>query len=513
MPLPNGLVGSSLTVTVAAAGGLVAGLALARGVQAGAERKRKRDEEAAHERAKSIGQGLVPIFVMMPLDTITEDGSAVSDLVTRKAWLQGLYDSGVTGVMVDVWWGTCEPQPGQYRWAGYLELCKILKEIGLKLQAVMSFHQCGGNVGDSVSIPLPSYVLEPAKKQNLFYKDAEGKASLDCLSLSADNKNIFASKTGGTRTALTCYHDYMKAFAGAFSDYLGTTIIEIQVGMGPCGELRYPSYQLSQGWDYPGTGLIMAHDDGMKAMLKQAAAKEGKAEWGEVPAGAPKNTCGGPDDAPLFAAKPASPKDEAFRSGHGKFFLHWYRQTLLEHGEAVLKEAVKAFPVVKGPSGELAYSVKVSGIHWHSMHPSRAAETCAGYAPNPDMGCGAYMCIANMLRRVADESKKPVFFNFTCLEMANVNEGPGCVKANSAPEDLIAEVRRACITAGVPLCGENALQFGLPESPHNLKQIYTQLRGWSAGVQRMHSVTLLRLDDGFARPSSLATLKRWIQTL
>mmetsp|Transcript_12690 Transcript_12690/g.33519 ORF Transcript_12690/g.33519 Transcript_12690/m.33519 type:complete len:492 (+) Transcript_12690:74-1549(+) len=478
----------------------------------GAERKRKREDQEAHEKAKQIGQGLVPIFVMMPLDTVTEDGGAVNDLATRKSWLQGLKAAGVTGVMVDVWWGLCEPSAGQYNWVGYLELVELLKEIGLKLQAVMSFHACGGNVGDSVNIPIPTWALEPARKGGLLYRDAEGAKTEECLSLSADGKEIFAGKTG-VRTALACYREYMAAFGEAFGKYLGSTIVEIQVGMGPCGELRYPSYQMSQGWNYPGVGLIMAHDDGMTQMLKEAAAKAGHPEYEKVPAGCPKNTSGGPDDAPLFASRPGAPKEELFRHGHGRFFLHWYHKTLVDHGEAVLREAVKAFPVVKGSDGPLAYSVKVSGIHWHSMHPSRAAETCAGYVPNPDSGSGAYLGIANMLSKVADEVKKPIFFNFTCLEMSNAGEGPGCVQANSAPEDLIAEVRRACITTTVPLCGENALQFGLPEAPGNLKQIYTQLRGWSTGNQRMHAVTLLRLDDGFARPSSLATLKRWIETL
>lgn len=62
--------------------------------------------------------------------------------------------------------------------------------------------------------------------------------------------------------------DYMGSFASTFAPFLGNTVVEIQVGMGPCGELRYPSYMLSQGWDYPGVGLIMAHDAGMQKMLK-----------------------------------------------------------------------------------------------------------------------------------------------------------------------------------------------------------------------------------------------------
>lgn len=34
-------------------------------------------------------------------------------------------------------------------------LCELLSLLGLELQAVMSFHQCGGNVGDTVNFPLP----------------------------------------------------------------------------------------------------------------------------------------------------------------------------------------------------------------------------------------------------------------------------------------------------------------------------------------------------------------------
>jgi len=147
------------------------------------------------------------------------------------------------------------------------------------------------------------------------------------------------------------------------------------------------------------------------------------------------------------------------------------------------------------------------------MHPSRAAEACAGYVPRTETGTGAYSSIAKMLAKVAKDAGVEVFFNFTCLEMSNISQGPGMPQANSAPEDLIAEVRRACVQESVPLCGENALQFGIPESPWALSQILTQTRGWASGHDRMHAVTILRLDDGFARKSSLTRLKQWISTL
>lgn len=51
------------------------------------------------------------------------------------------------------------------------------------------------------------------------------------------------------------YSDYMTNFRENMSDFLENgTIIDIEVGLGPAGELRYPSYTKAQGWEYPGIG-------------------------------------------------------------------------------------------------------------------------------------------------------------------------------------------------------------------------------------------------------------------
>lgn len=59
-----------------------------------------------------------------------------------------------------VQWGAVEREPRKYDWSGYLQLFDLAKAMGLKIQAVLSFHACGGNVGDSAQIPLPTWVLE-----------------------------------------------------------------------------------------------------------------------------------------------------------------------------------------------------------------------------------------------------------------------------------------------------------------------------------------------------------------
>ncbi|KAL2620213.1 hypothetical protein R1flu_000418 [Riccia fluitans] len=42
--------------------------------------------------------------------------------------------------------------------------------------------------------------------------------------------------------------------------YLNGTITEIEVGLGACGELRFPSYPESLGWKYPGIGEFPVYD-------------------------------------------------------------------------------------------------------------------------------------------------------------------------------------------------------------------------------------------------------------
>jgi len=47
----------------------------------------------------------------------------------------------------------------------------------------------------------------------------------------------------------------MKSFRENMSDLLKSeVIVDIEVGLGPAGELRYPSYPQNQGWQFPGIG-------------------------------------------------------------------------------------------------------------------------------------------------------------------------------------------------------------------------------------------------------------------
>lgn len=94
----------------------------------------------------------VPVYVMMPLDSVTKSGNGVNRMKAMNVSMQALKSAGVEGIMMDVWWGLVEREsPDEYNWNGYAELLEMAKKHGLKVQAVMSFHQCGGNVGSCVT--------------------------------------------------------------------------------------------------------------------------------------------------------------------------------------------------------------------------------------------------------------------------------------------------------------------------------------------------------------------------
>lgn len=138
----------------------------------------------------------VPVYVMLQLGVITND-NVLENAEKLTKQLKKLKQSQVDGVMVDVWWGIVESNgPKQYQWSAYRNLFEIVQSCGLKLQAIMSFHRCGGNIGDDVNIPLPKWVLEIGETNpDIFYTNKSGNRNEECLSLSVDNLSLFRGRT------------------------------------------------------------------------------------------------------------------------------------------------------------------------------------------------------------------------------------------------------------------------------------------------------------------------------
>ncbi|KAM0916469.1 hypothetical protein ACQ4PT_010183 [Festuca glaucescens] len=442
--------------------------------------------DVAGEEARKVG---VPVFVMMPLDTVRKDGSALNRRKAVQASLAALKSAGAAGIMVDVWWGISESEgPGQYNFAGYIELMEMAKKAGLKVQAVMSFHQCGGNVGDSVNIPLPRWITEEMDKdQDLAYTDRCGRRNYEYISLGADALPALKG-----RTPIQCYADFMRAFRDHMAPYMGSTICEIQVGMGPAGELRYPSYPESNGtWSFPGIGEFQCYDRYMLASLRAAADAVGKPEWG----------CAGPGDSGSYNQWPEDTnffrREGGWNTEYGDFFMSWYSQMLLEHGDRILSAASSVYTGVPG----VKVSVKVAGIHWHYGTRSHAPELTAGYynTRNHD----GYLPIARMLGRHG------AVLNFTCVEMRD-HEQPQ--DAQCLPEALVRQVANAAKEAGIGLAGENALPR-YDETAHD-QVIATAAE--KAEEERMVAFTYLRMGPDLFQPDNwrrfAAFVKRMTET-
>ncbi|KAJ6794586.1 beta-amylase [Iris pallida] len=446
------------------------------------------EEKGAVEHAAvgKEGKGGVPVFVMLPLDTVRSDGKGLNRRKAMGASLQALRSAGVEGVMVDVWWGLVEREnPGEYNWSGYAELMEMARKIGLKVQAVMSFHRCGGNVGDSVTIPLPKWALEEMEEDpDLAYTDQWGRRNHEYLSLGCDTLPVLKG-----RTPVQCYADFMRAFRDRFHSFLGSTIVEIQVGMGPAGELRYPSYpELDGVWKFPGIGAFQCNDKYMISSLRAAAESVGKPEWGH---GGPTDAGGynnWPEDTPFFC------RDGGWNSPYGEFFLSWYSEMLIGHGERVLSSASSVF----SDTG-VKISVKVAGIHWHYGTRSHAPELTAGYY-NTRFRDG-YLPIARMLARHG------AVFNFTCVEMQD-GEQPG--DAMCRPEGLVRQVAAAAREAGVGLAGENALPR-YDETAHD-QIVGTALSG-EGGGDEMCAFTYLRMCPELFQPDNWRRFVAFVKTM
>eukprot|EP01018_Ginkgo_biloba_P001405 Gb_28692 [translate_table: standard] len=417
------------------------------------------------------GRG-VPVFVMLPLDSMSVDNT-VNRRQAMNASLLALKSAGVEGVMMDVWWGLVEKDfPGQYNWSGYRDLIEMVRKHGLKIQAVMSFHRCGGNVGDSCFIPLPKWVLEEMDRdKDLAYTDRWGRRNYEYISLGCDNIPVLKG-----RTPVQCYTDYMKSFQQNFRDLLGETIVEIQVGMGPAGELRYPSYPESDGtWRFPGIGAFQCYDKYMLGSLRATAERAGQKEW----------AYGGPHDAGHYNNWPEDTgffrTDGSWNSPYGQTFLEWYSGMLLDHGERIL---IAARGIFGGTGAKL--SGKVAGIHWHYGTKSHAPELTAGYY-NTRFRDG-YLPIARMFGR------QGVIFNFTCIEMKDFEQPQD---AKCSPEKLISQVIVATRKAGVPLAGENALPR-YDKSAHiqiiSNSNLRLQEDLYDAQIEHMCAFTYLRMS-------------------
>lgn len=405
------------------------------------------------------------VFVMLPLDLVTNDGQ-LKDKSALASQLDQLKSGNVDGVATDMWWGVTEKTAKQYNFDAYAELLDMLKQRGLKAQFMASFHQCGGNVGDACNIPLPSFV---SGTPNIWYKDSNGHEDKEYISLFADNTKISG------RTPLQMYKDWFQAFNAKFSADFQSTITEVQISMGPAGELRYPAYQLSQ-WSFCGVGMFQSFDNNAIASFKAAASAAGHSEWDSPPTDA-GNYNSQPGDTSFF--------NGGYTSAYGRFFLDWYFGALKQHGGDVLDAARS---VITG----VDIAGKVAGIHWWYKAPHHAAELTAGYYNTNSRDC--YAELADVF------SKRQASLDFTCLEMADSEQSSSCA---SGPEELVQQVIHGAESKSIKFNGENAL-------PRYDNTAYGKIESYKSHV---NDFTYLRLNGDLLNGGNWDNFKNFVNSM
>lgn len=394
-----------------------------------------------------------------------------SDLDTAK-------NIGINAVTIDIWWGAVEKESDQnFDWSYYDKVFNIIEKKGLRIIPIMSFHQCGGNVGDDCNIPIPQWVwshFENTENKTLMYKSEQGNYSKEYVSLWADT------------LIMPQYIEFMRGFNNHFKNKVHL-FDEINISMGPAGELRYPSYNAhDKNSGYPTRGSMQSYgalaikDFQQKMKLKYQNIKQLNKAWD--PKYTQFNHVNPPENMTDFISK-----GEHLNTQFGKDYFAWYHQALIEHGKRLLQAADFAF---NDTFSDIHLGYKVAGVHWLMAKDgflNRAAEISSGIisanVTYADSGFGYQKAIS--IAKQGETIDRQVVLHFTCLEMSDNPITPAYSKAHSLVKWIAQEAKKQ----GVIIKGENALAAGILNDHgwNNIEMAFEQ--GSYSGL------TILRLNN------------------
>ncbi len=424
-----------------------------------------------------------------------------------KAHLAKVKAMGVYGVSTDVWWGLVEKQAGKYDWNYYDKLSNAIIEAGLKWIPIISLHRCGGNVGDDVTVDVPAHIwpklagkLTDGQVHDVQYVSEQGNASNEFVSAWA---------------TYLVLDDYRAVF-NAFQKQYGTKakhIAEINISLGPAGELRYPSYN---GHDddtgYPFRGALqcysrLARESFTRFVLGKYTNEDGvRKAWGSLDKIEPPV-----DVTAFFAAK------LHLISQYGRDLFDWYQESLLAHGRKVLTAALEVFAADDSALKGADIGAKVPGVHWRTGNwkgdktesGDRLAEltcglirTSAGDWNDDEAGRGYRHIIKLFSELQAVTSNARVVLHFTCLEMPDGGGG------DSLAFQLVRWVGTECRRQGVIVKGENALAHTL-----NMRESWHRMRmaiGMPGRAGLYEGLTILRMSDIVTNDAARAEMEQTI---
>ena len=393
------------------------------------------------------------------LRDLLNDNRCDSDLATFSGELKTAKEMGVTAVSVDVWWGLVEKdQDNRFNWDYYDRIVKAIQTAGLHWVPILSFHRCGGNVGDSCDIPIPPWVwthyrTQQVNPEDLKYRSEKGNLSEETVSLWMDP------------VVLGQYEEFMRAFVNHFAGLAGVAEMtdEINISMGPAGELRYPSYNSHDAYSYPGRGFFQAYSNPARqdfrryVLEKYGTLAKVNRSW-QTSLDSAAQIAPPQDDPPANGSATSFVNRRDYeKTQYGRDFIDWYHDSLIKHGKRMLDSASKS---LSGPFAAKDIGMKIPGIHWQicgNAPAPRIAEITAGLiATSGDYGSDrtghGYLPLLEM---ISQASSRTVLY-FTCLEMDN----SGCAQGSdySEAKALVFWAAQAAAKAGVTIKGENALR-------------------------------------------------------
>ncbi|MCP3967505.1 MAG: family 14 glycosylhydrolase [Lentisphaerae bacterium] len=269
-------------------------------------------------------------------------------------------------VSSDVWWGLVQRENANtWNWAYYDRLAWTLFCLNrerpdlpsLQWAPIMSFHQCGGNVGDTVNIPIPRWAVNGRE-----YVSEKGNVCREFVSLWHDEDII--------PYYMKFVHQFARRYSGEFmSQYNKVTcqapeIVEINISCGPAGELRYPSYNSHDKWVYPHYGF------GQASSYKS---------WLDYEDYLKTRYAGHPHYGPRQSTTGLMSDSRYFTTDEGKDFFEWYNHSLIKHGQRMIQAGLNGLEGT--PLYNVRIGVKIPGIHWNSAAnrgKPRSGEVLAG---------------------------------------------------------------------------------------------------------------------------------------
>lgn len=256
----------------------------------------------------------------------------------------------------------------------------------------------------------------------------------------------------------------------------------ITLGLGPDGELRYPSHQ--QDTKLSGAGEFQCYDRHMLSALKHYAESTGNPLWG----------LGGPHDAPAYDQQPNSSSffsdGGSWESQYGDFFLSWYSSLLISHADRVLSVASSAFSGIG-----VSLCGKLPLLHrWHKLRSQPSELTAGFYSSN---GHDRYEAIAKIF------AKNSCRMIIPGMDLSDEHQSP---QSLSSPETLLSHIKTSCKKQGVVVSGQNSSA----SVPGGFERIVENLKDENAAIDLF---TYQRMGALFFSPEHFQAFTVFVRNL